>query len=222
MLFDRLFRVQASGVRTQRKHTSEQHVNETFNGKALKHANNVLLWLRISVVSRESNSTAELTLMWMYVVLCSLLIRRRQNCNRQNVRCSTILRYFSKSRSWRHFYSPRSKIVISHTKKVQKSMKDIAKSPSAISGSTLTLWSYENILYTKKTKITTLFNNLSPLRLLWVSVVPFWRVFAGRKLRTLFCQAHHTDTADTLQNGTMNCWITWLMTKCSFWGGVTL
>ncbi len=188
-LFDGLFRVHASGVRTQRKHTSEQHVNETFNGKALKHANNVLLWLRISVVSRESNSTAELTLMCMYVVLCSLLIRRRQNCNRQNVRCSTILRYFSKSRSWRHFYSPRSKIVISHTPtvKVQKSMKDIGKSLSAISGSTLTLWSYENILYTKKTKITTLFNNLSPLRLLRVSVVPFWRVFAGRKLRTLFC-----------------------------------
>ncbi len=29
--------------------------------------------------------------------------------------CSMILRYFSKSRSWRQFYSPRSKIVISHT-----------------------------------------------------------------------------------------------------------
>ncbi len=105
----------ASGVRTQRKRTSEQHVNETFNGNALKHANNVLLWLRISAVSRESNSTAVLTLMCMYVVSCGLLIRRRQNCNRQNVRCSTILRYFSKSRSWRHFYSPRSKIVLSHT-----------------------------------------------------------------------------------------------------------
>ncbi len=31
------------------------------------------------------------------------------------MRCSTILRYFFKSRSWRYFYSPRSKIVISHT-----------------------------------------------------------------------------------------------------------
>ncbi len=29
--------------------------------------------------------------------------------------CSTILRYFFKSRSWRHFYRPQSKIVISHT-----------------------------------------------------------------------------------------------------------
>ncbi len=211
----------ASGVRTQRMRTSEQHANETFNGQALKHANNVLLWLLISVVSRESNSTAVLTLMCMYVVLCSLLIRRRQNCNRQNVRCSTILRYFSKSRSWRHFYSPRSKIVISHTPtvKVQKSMKDIAKSPSTISGSTVTLWSYENILYTKKTKIRTLFNNLSP---------PSQRSAILESIRwtqttyAVLCQVHHTDTADTLQNGTMNCWIKWLMTKFSFWGGVTL
>ncbi len=31
------------------------------------------------------------------------------------MRCSTILRYFFKSRLWRHFYHPRSKIIISHT-----------------------------------------------------------------------------------------------------------
>ncbi len=42
---------------------------KSLTGKALKHGNNVLLWLRIKVVSRESNSTAELTLMWMYVAL---------------------------------------------------------------------------------------------------------------------------------------------------------
>jgi len=29
--------------------------------------------------------------------------------------CNTILRYFFKSRLWRHFNHPRSKIVISHT-----------------------------------------------------------------------------------------------------------
>ncbi len=29
--------------------------------------------------------------------------------------CSTILRYFFKSRSWKHVYHTRSKIVISHT-----------------------------------------------------------------------------------------------------------
>ncbi len=40
-----------------------------LTSKALKHANYVLLWLQISAVSRESNSTAELTLMWMYVAL---------------------------------------------------------------------------------------------------------------------------------------------------------
>ncbi len=42
---------------------------KSLTGKALKHGNNVLLWLRIKVVSRESNSTAELTLIWMYVAL---------------------------------------------------------------------------------------------------------------------------------------------------------
>ncbi len=30
---------------------------------------------------------------------------RHQNCNWKNVRCSTILQYFFKSRSWRHFYA---------------------------------------------------------------------------------------------------------------------
>ncbi len=42
---------------------------KSLTGKTLKHGNNVLLWLRIKVVSRESNSTAELTLMWLYVAL---------------------------------------------------------------------------------------------------------------------------------------------------------
>ncbi len=44
--------------------------NENLNQQGFKtHANYVLLWLRISAVSRESNSTAVLTLMWMYVAL---------------------------------------------------------------------------------------------------------------------------------------------------------
>ncbi len=62
-----------------------------------------------------SESIAELTLMWMYVTLYSILIWRCQNCNWQNVLYHAILRYFSKSRSWRHFYRPRSKIIMSHT-----------------------------------------------------------------------------------------------------------
>ncbi len=40
-----------------------------LTAKALKHANYVILWLQISAVFCESNSTAELTLMWMYVAL---------------------------------------------------------------------------------------------------------------------------------------------------------
>ncbi len=87
-----------------------------FNRQGFKaHANNVLLWLWISEVSHESNSTAELKLMWMYFALYSILIRRRLNCSCQNVNYSTILRYFSKSRSWSHFYHPLSRIVLSHT-----------------------------------------------------------------------------------------------------------
>ncbi len=71
---------------------------KSLTGKALKHANYVLLWLRISAVVCECNSTAELTMMWMHVVLYSILIQQRQNCNWHNVRCSTILRYFFESR----------------------------------------------------------------------------------------------------------------------------
>ncbi len=71
MLFDRLFLECSSGVRAHKKRTSEQRVSKTFNVKALKHVNNVLLWLRISAVSRENYSTAELTVMWMYVALNS-------------------------------------------------------------------------------------------------------------------------------------------------------
>ncbi len=69
-----------------------------LTGKTLKHANNALLRLRISRVSRESNSTAELTLMWMNVALYST-----DGGARSNLRCSTILRYSFKSGSWRHF-----------------------------------------------------------------------------------------------------------------------
>ncbi len=90
--------------------------NEKLEWQGFKtHANDVLLWLWINAVSRESNSTTVLTLMWMYVALYSLKRRRHQNCNWKNVRCSTILQYFSKSRSWRHFYHPRSKIIVLHT-----------------------------------------------------------------------------------------------------------
>ncbi len=41
----------------------------------------------------------------MDVALYSTYRRRHQNCNWKNVRCSTILQYFFKSRSWRHFYA---------------------------------------------------------------------------------------------------------------------
>ncbi len=52
--------------------SSEQRVNEKFNRQGFNtHANDVLLWLWISAVPRESNSTAELTLIWMYVALYS-------------------------------------------------------------------------------------------------------------------------------------------------------
>ncbi len=43
VLLDRLFRARSSGVRAQKKRTSDQHLNETFNGKALKHMQYVLL-----------------------------------------------------------------------------------------------------------------------------------------------------------------------------------
>uniref|UniRef100_A0A671N4Q7 Protocadherin Fat 1-like n=1 Tax=Sinocyclocheilus anshuiensis TaxID=1608454 RepID=A0A671N4Q7_9TELE len=44
----------------------------------------------------------------------------------------------------------------------------------------------EYFLYAKKTKLKTLFNNLSPLSLR-ITVVPFWRISAERKQRMLFC-----------------------------------
>ncbi len=62
-LLDRLFSSRASGARAQTKRTSDQRVNEKLNRQGFKtHANNVLLWLWISAVFRECNSTAELTL----------------------------------------------------------------------------------------------------------------------------------------------------------------
>ncbi len=45
----------------------------------------------------------------------------------------------------------------------QKSMKNSQNSPPAISGSTVTLWSYENTFYEQKTKQKQ-FNSSSPLR----------------------------------------------------------
>ncbi len=70
MLVDRRFSARASGVQSQKKPTSDQLANEKFNWQGFKTlTNNVLLSLRISTVSRESNSTVELTLMWMYVAL---------------------------------------------------------------------------------------------------------------------------------------------------------
>ncbi len=63
MLFDRVS-VHASDVHGKKKRTSDQDANETFDQQGFKaHANNVLLRSLISTVSRESNSTAELTLM---------------------------------------------------------------------------------------------------------------------------------------------------------------
>ncbi len=56
--------MRASGVRVQKKCTSDQRANEKLNWQGFKtDVNYVLLGLRISTVSRESNSTAELTLM---------------------------------------------------------------------------------------------------------------------------------------------------------------
>ncbi len=44
--------------------------NEMLNRQGFKtHATYVILWLRISAMFCESNFTAELTLMWMYVAL---------------------------------------------------------------------------------------------------------------------------------------------------------
>ncbi len=61
---------------SEKKRMSDHRVNETFNRQGFKaDANNILLWLWISAVSRESNSTTELTLMWMYVALYSSLHR---------------------------------------------------------------------------------------------------------------------------------------------------
>ncbi len=51
-----------SGVRAQKRHMSEQHVNEVLNRQGFKApANNVLLWLLVNTVSCEWNSTTELT-----------------------------------------------------------------------------------------------------------------------------------------------------------------
>ncbi len=59
-----------SGVQAQKKSAGQNRTwMKRLNSKALKQANNVLLWLWISAVSRDNNSTAELTLMWMYVAL---------------------------------------------------------------------------------------------------------------------------------------------------------
>ncbi len=55
--------MRASCVCAQKKRMSEQRVNETLTGKALKHMQIRYFCERISAVSRESNSTAELTLM---------------------------------------------------------------------------------------------------------------------------------------------------------------
>ncbi len=69
-MLDRCFSARASSVRAHKKPTSDQHPNEKLNQQGFEtHVNYVFLWLWISAVSRESYSTAELTLMWMYVVL---------------------------------------------------------------------------------------------------------------------------------------------------------
>ncbi len=57
MLLDRLFSLSASVVCAQKKRTSDQRANETFNRQGL-YANNVLLRSRIRAVSCQSNSIA--------------------------------------------------------------------------------------------------------------------------------------------------------------------
>ncbi len=87
-----------SGVRGRLRKSARQNSVwiKCLTVKALKHANNVLMWLRISAVSREFIDTEAPEL-------------------KLNVRCSTILRYFSKSRLWRHFYRIISINIISHS-----------------------------------------------------------------------------------------------------------
>ncbi len=56
-------------ARAPRTRTSDQREYETFDRQGFKaHANNALLWLRVSAVSCESYSTAE----WMHVGLYSI------------------------------------------------------------------------------------------------------------------------------------------------------
>jgi len=57
------FSARASGVRAQKKkRRSDQRANEKLNRQGFKtDTNYVLLWLRISAVSCDSNYTAELT-----------------------------------------------------------------------------------------------------------------------------------------------------------------
>jgi len=101
---------------------SEKYVR-TASGKSLtdkalkkKHANNELLsWQRTAMSRDKHNSTAVLlNVMWMYIALYSMLGWGHQNCNCQNMHCSTIQRYFFKSRLWRLFNRSQSKIVISY------------------------------------------------------------------------------------------------------------
>ncbi len=63
-LLDRLFCSRAAGVTYELRKSARQTSAwmKSLTGKALNHANNVLLWLWISAVFRECNSTAELTL----------------------------------------------------------------------------------------------------------------------------------------------------------------
>ncbi len=54
--------LQVYGLKKKKKNTSDQCANEKLNWQGFKsHTNYVLLWLRISAMSHESNSTAELT-----------------------------------------------------------------------------------------------------------------------------------------------------------------
>ncbi len=60
---------------------------------------------------------------------CTVYGGRHQNCSWKNMRCCTIQRCFFKSRSWRHFYRPRSKIFISYILTLSRNRKTQGTGP---------------------------------------------------------------------------------------------
>ncbi len=76
-----------------------------------------------------------------------------------------------------------------YTINVQKRSKRISKIIHDIRGSTLILRSYENTFCTQRKQKGRLY---STIRLLHVTVAPFWRISTERKQRMLFCVSRTT------------------------------